>query len=277
MTSSAIANKDDNPEDFVRVALFLIAVALFVSGVILSFRGFGVESASTYSAAALLLLFAFLAKFKRFKALGVEAELWEEKQEEAATLIENLKRTSAAISYPVMVMSARMGRPNSRFSRQDHFDFMRELEGSLISAGIDANEIERMKSDWHVFNVVDLAAPIKRVTSEEFNKKANFLISESDKFAPGDKKISRPEAQACRTELLDAEAELNKLLGAIPSDGLSEIPGRLATWLENLPVFSSMEKQDLRMSIEPEIEDIKYYVETKRIRRPEVFFAEDSG
>jgi hypothetical protein len=33
-----------------------------------------------------------LAKFKRFKGFGFEAEMWEEKQEEAAVLVEDLKK-----------------------------------------------------------------------------------------------------------------------------------------------------------------------------------------
>ena len=40
----------------------------------------------------LFVVLLLLAKFKRFKGFGFEAEMWEEKQEEAAALVKSLKR-----------------------------------------------------------------------------------------------------------------------------------------------------------------------------------------
>jgi hypothetical protein len=39
----------------------------------------------------LSFIYANVARFKRFKGLGFEAELWEDKQKEAADLIDRLK------------------------------------------------------------------------------------------------------------------------------------------------------------------------------------------
>jgi hypothetical protein len=41
-----------------------------------------------------------LAKFKRFKGFGFEAEMWEEKQEEAAALVESLKHELDRLTIP---------------------------------------------------------------------------------------------------------------------------------------------------------------------------------
>lgn len=60
-------------------------------------------------------LYSNLARFKRFKGLGFEAELWEDKQKEAADLIERLKNVVAIYSREVVmghVMRGRMGGVN---------------------------------------------------------------------------------------------------------------------------------------------------------------------
>jgi hypothetical protein len=75
------------------------AAALLAEGIYLAFI-------DRTNAAWLALLFAslfvgllLLAKFKRLKIVGVlEAEMWEEKQEEAAVILENLKEASVRIS-----------------------------------------------------------------------------------------------------------------------------------------------------------------------------------
>jgi hypothetical protein len=55
-------------------------------------------AASVLGFAFLFLVLLLLAKFKRFKGFGFEAEMWEQKQEEAAVVLENLKEASAGIS-----------------------------------------------------------------------------------------------------------------------------------------------------------------------------------
>jgi hypothetical protein len=49
------------------------------------------ESSASFAMGFLCFLFASVARFKRFKGLGFEAELWEDKQKEAAELIDRLK------------------------------------------------------------------------------------------------------------------------------------------------------------------------------------------
>ena len=66
-----------------RIIVFIIAVILICAGVLLSFQDKSASAGVTYTAAILCLIFSFLHAFKKFKGLGVEAELLDKKIEEA--------------------------------------------------------------------------------------------------------------------------------------------------------------------------------------------------
>jgi Na+-transporting methylmalonyl-CoA/oxaloacetate decarboxylase gamma subunit len=77
------------------------ALALLIVGIYLAILD---RSAPTITAVlgigVLFMFLLLLAKFKRFKGLGFEAEMWEEKQEEAAALIDSLKKELDRLRTP---------------------------------------------------------------------------------------------------------------------------------------------------------------------------------
>jgi hypothetical protein len=75
-----------------KIVLSGLAVLMLAGGFVLAAFGNTASAGITYGAAVFCLIFAFLSRFKRFKGLGIEAELWEQKQEEAAALIDRLKK-----------------------------------------------------------------------------------------------------------------------------------------------------------------------------------------
>lgn len=72
-------------------AVILLGVGIFLAVI-------DRPAASVLGFAYLFLVLLLLAKFKRFKGFGVEMEMWEQKQEEAATIVENLKEASQRLS-----------------------------------------------------------------------------------------------------------------------------------------------------------------------------------
>jgi hypothetical protein len=65
------------------------------------------------------MFFVFLARFKAFKGMGIQAELWEDKQLEAAILIERLKGLAGTTAGPLLSISSRMDRLGSTFNRRE--------------------------------------------------------------------------------------------------------------------------------------------------------------
>ena len=68
------------------------AIALLITGIYLAIQNRGAANVTAVLGIGFLfVVLLLLAKFKRFKGFGFEAEMWEEKQEEAAALVAALK------------------------------------------------------------------------------------------------------------------------------------------------------------------------------------------
>jgi hypothetical protein len=75
------------------------AIALLLSvGICLALEDRTATATSVLTFASLFVALLLLAKFKRLKMIGVlEAEMWEDKLQEAAVILQNLKEASARI------------------------------------------------------------------------------------------------------------------------------------------------------------------------------------
>ena len=88
------------------------AISLLAAGICLTVEDRTGSAATALSFGFLLVVMLLLAKFRRFKGFGFEAEMWEEKQAEAENLIERLKAISKAMVQQMAAYSANMGLVN---------------------------------------------------------------------------------------------------------------------------------------------------------------------
>ena len=70
------------------------ALALLSVGIYLAATDRAAAATPVLGVAFLFVVLLLLSKFKRFKGFGFEAEMWEEKQEEAAELVDRLEELS---------------------------------------------------------------------------------------------------------------------------------------------------------------------------------------
>ncbi|MBE1284224.1 MAG: hypothetical protein GJ676_13010 [Rhodobacteraceae bacterium] len=88
----------------------------------------------------LCFVFANLSKFKRFKGLGFEAELWEDKQKEAEELIGKLNGIVSLYSSEVLSTKFKSGRWSDNESRwHEVLKLYKALKSNHASAGQDIN------------------------------------------------------------------------------------------------------------------------------------------
>lgn len=80
-------------------------------------------------------LYSNLARFKRFKGLGFEAELWEDKQKEAADLIDRLKNVVAIYSREVVMAQVMRGRWSNGADWKANWALFDELVGQHDAIG----------------------------------------------------------------------------------------------------------------------------------------------
>ena len=90
-----------------RVIPWIIAIAACV-GVFLALTDRSGSATAAWSFGFLLFILLLLSKFKRFKGFGFEAELWEQKQAEAAALVDQLKSLSKLIGEQTATVVARI-------------------------------------------------------------------------------------------------------------------------------------------------------------------------
>jgi len=100
-----------------------------------------------------------LARFKKFKGLGFEAELWEDKQQEAANLIDRLKSVVTVYTREIVMNNVMRGRWGGAESWQKRWDLLHELEGrhSELGQQIDFSDL---KHDVESVFIFDLCSPL---------------------------------------------------------------------------------------------------------------------
>ncbi len=99
-------------ELFIRLTIVLFALVLFGIAAVLFFEG---SAATAATAMGFVLFFVFIltvSHYKRIKGLGFEAEMWGEKQEQAAHLIDRLELLSRPSSEHIALVASKSGLSN---------------------------------------------------------------------------------------------------------------------------------------------------------------------
>lgn len=158
--------------------LFGFAGALLLA---LTLKNLMANNLTTGSAMFGMAIFCFiysnLARFKKFKGLGFEAELWEDKQKEAADLIERLKSIVAVYTREIVMGSVMRGRLGPS-SWKKHWELFDQLTGqhSKLGQEIDFSEL---KNEISRFLIADLCWAESDKLNEEIQKarqQANAVI-----------------------------------------------------------------------------------------------------
>jgi hypothetical protein len=239
-----------------------LVVALMgkVESTLLKLCGFGLVALAVYFlfkanvpaatlCAAVGLLLTFLARFsqfKRFKGWGFEAEMWEEKQQEAEKLVESLKKVATLAAREVMLQSIKSGRLVSGKSWEDHWRLFEEIKAAQ-SGLLDADaqlEIRRSIDRWFLHDMV----------AREFGALLSLVAKEVENA----RKAVREKYGNPVSDIPAFQKEMD-LLRRIekPADGLFELAGSRklvesvdAWWSEASHVLS---QHDVWIEIPPDI------------------------
>lgn len=113
----------------------------------------------------LQLLLFHLARFKRFKGLGFEAELWEDKQKEAADLIDRLKGIVSVYTREIVMGDVMRGRWGGGEGWEKRWALFDELTGKHTELGqdIDFSSLKHKVDSIFIFDICNpLADSIRR-------------------------------------------------------------------------------------------------------------------
>lgn len=194
--------------------LFLFAISLiFLTFSIAAFLNADIAGATAaFAMFFLCLIYGNVSRFKRFRGLGIEAELWEDTQKEAANLIDRLKNIVQVYTQEIVMMKVMSGRWGGTSDWSERWALYDELVGQHDSLG---HRIDFLPLKEKVYRVMVFDA-----VSSAFSKIDKVLIKA---YADANKKISQefghPISDAAKHA--EREKELEKL--RLPRGNLFEI------------------------------------------------------
>lgn len=119
---------------FYNLIIALATIGLLTLGGYLAWKG--------RSHAQLVLIFAFLfavllvcSRFKHFKGFGFEAEMWDQKQIEAAALIDRLTQLSESTAQQTGLIASRLGLWGSGLTNPELAELLAQTEKTLETVG----------------------------------------------------------------------------------------------------------------------------------------------
>jgi hypothetical protein len=113
------------------------------------------EAAVVFGLGFLSFIYANVARFKRFKGLGFEAELWEDKQKEAADLIERLREIVSIYTREVILGKVTSGRSGVKVNWENHWKLYNDLvtRHTVLGQKIDFSDVKRVMDDYFLFDM----------------------------------------------------------------------------------------------------------------------------
>ncbi|TCP90952.1 hypothetical protein C8J31_101804 [Rhizobium sp. PP-CC-2G-626] len=166
---------------FERILLFILGAIFLIVAATRAYDDRLAQAGTVGLLGLMCLAFSNLTRFKRFKGMGFEAELWEEKQEEALSLIERLKNVVAIYSSEVVLANVKRGRFGGGAPWPQHWKLYEELIGHHKALGqdIDFSALKREMDGYFLFDICSKLDPwhpistgiteARAVISEEFS------------------------------------------------------------------------------------------------------------
>jgi hypothetical protein len=106
-------------ESFIRIVVIIFAVVLFLVASYLYLSKSTGAASSAMGFVILLVVVLTISNYKRIQGFGFEAEMWDDKQAQAAKLIDRLELLSRASTQQVAQIAAKLGLWDSGFSNPE--------------------------------------------------------------------------------------------------------------------------------------------------------------
>lgn len=141
-------------------------------------------ASATFAMGFLCFIFSNIARFKRFKGLGIEAELWEDKQKEAEQLINRLKSVVYVYTREAVMQKVMRGRFSNGANWQENWDLYEELvqEHRELGQEIDFSNLKAEVDSVFLFDfVTNQYEPIRAAVSKSRTQAQRMIQEEFGK------------------------------------------------------------------------------------------------
>lgn len=151
------------------------------------------EAALVFGLGFLSFIYANVARFKRFKGLGFEAELWEDKKKEAANLIEQLREVVAIYTREVILTKVTAGRWVGKTDWQGRWKLYDDLvtQHTALGQNIDLSSVKKVMDDYFLFDMTlpeigkirEATMAAKSVAMQKINQEFGSPIRDAEKYS----------------------------------------------------------------------------------------------
>lgn len=254
-----------------KVIIFILGVSMVLLGGYKTLIGSIADATLSFVIAVILLLLTQIEYLKSFKALGLEAVL-KDKIDEADTLLAQLKSISLPLTEMLFSTMAHSGR-YGKMSRRDENAYVEKITGQLKLLGVAENLIDTAKKDVYYFNAFDMASAIKSKLSSILHEKEGDwfdIYNRAARVGMFDQVLmdkSNEQLSLCRKERID-------LKGLLKVGDYSLFSLELKGFIKKMESLSDDEKKEFLSEQGEDILDLDYFIANRKIRRPNVWFAE---
>ncbi len=256
-------------DNFLRIGFFLAALSMVGSTVWLGAIDKTGAASITATLCLGLCIFVFLSRFKRFKGLGFEGELWEQEMERTAELRRALMDLSERVGenvYWERGEGSRWGGGNTARI----LDMIERTDRNLEAIGVNRQKIEELKRPWHKCIMRDLADPITGRVRDIVEEKTKAVDSESAALGgamPADRTAPQWVLHEKRQAMAKVRSQLEDLIWR---DDYENVPRLLREAIEGYAFLSDEDQQAISRDCTEEFQDIDQYARDRTVRRPEI-------
>jgi len=254
-------------EKVYRFVLCLGSMLLFALGAYLAYEDKVGSATTVFGSAIVCTIFVYLTRFKTFKGFGIQAELWEDKQIEAAKLIDSLKPITTELGRLLITIAARMGRWDSAMNRAEMLEATENIERLLKTLGVNGSEIEKTKAEYYRLTIMDIARPIIQSINKalrEMMKDIDNKISDIQHRGPINPNDSDWNSVINKKRAIDLEVK--EVESFYSKTELESLYDSLIKWINTSQQLDDEQKRRLLSSNKDLLEDLLYFINKKRLR-----------
>jgi hypothetical protein len=195
-------------ENYIRFVVVIFAVGLFVVATYLYLSGATASATSAMGFVFLLVVVLTISNYKRIKGFGFEAEMWEEKQVQAAKLIDRLELLSKATTQQVALIAAKLGLWDNGLSNLELAEMVDVTRKILQSTGTSEAERKNILAPLYRRIVLNYINAARQLLENEL-KNARAVLDEARKTTAPDQMPKWQEQVGEVDKALKKERELN--------------------------------------------------------------------
>lgn len=262
----------------IKVIMFALAFIFILLGLYKIVLSNNVDATLSLTAGFILIFLTNIEHIESLKGLGLEAKL-RQRINEADALITQLQNISLPLSEMLFTVMVRSGR-HGRMTRTEEHMYVERVASQLKSLGIDDETIEVSKKGVYYFYALDMASVIrKKIDWFLFQKQSKLehrarRIANGELDTPGEENLTGCDYEEANKKALKSINSKVALSHLFDEKDYTSFGKALYEFIESMDFCSEEERRDLFNDSKEEFEDLKFFIETKRIRRPKIWFSD---